>query len=187
MAETPVTEALWDVVMQNARFPSESILPKVNVSVADANRFVKRLNEMNAVGKPFMAFRLPAESEWELAARGGNRSCGYAYSGSNNIDEVAWYWDNSEPKPIPGSHSYIGEPEVHAVKEKLPNELGLFDMSGNVWEWCVAVDGRNVCRGGCYESEAEECTVMARFLPEVKKDYRIGFRLVLASIDNCKR
>ena len=185
--ETTVTKALWDTVMQDTKFPSDSILPKVNISSADANRFVKRLNEMNVVGDLSLAFRLPTEVEWELAACGGRHSRGFVYSGSNNIDEVAWFWDNSVPQPVAGSHFYIGEPEVQAVKGKLPNELGIYDMSGNVWEWCEANGGKVVCRGGCYESEADECTVKAVFIPDVKKDCRIGFRLALAPIDKTNK
>ena len=80
-------------------------------------------------------FALPTEAQWEFAARGGNKSKGYKYAGSNNIDDVAWYYDNS------------GE-QTHPVAQKQPNELGLYDMSGNVFEWCQDLSGR-------YSSDAQ--------------------------------
>lgn len=182
IAETPITEAIWDAVMQDSKFPSESQLPKVNISFAAVNRFIKKLNEMNVVMDGSVVFRMPTEAEWEYAARGGRLSRHYCYSGSNKIDNVAWYWNNSVPAPQAGSHFYIGEPELQVVKGKRPNELGLYDMSGNVWEWCS--DGgtgkKHVCRGGCYESDKDECTVYSRDFADSKGDYRIGFRLVLA-------
>ena len=183
IAETPITEAIWDAVMQDSKFLSESQLPKVNISFAAVNRFIKKLNEMNVVWDNLMEFRLPTGSEWVYAARGGRISRHYRYSGSNNIDDVAWYWNNSVPATQAGSHFYIGEPEIHAIKEKRPNELGIYDMSGNVWEWCS--DGgtgkKHVCRGGCYESDKDECTVDSREFADSKGDCRIGFRLVLAN------
>ena len=115
-----VTQELWQAVMGNnpSHFTGNPRLPVEMVSWNDCQEFLRKLNQMT--GKNF---RLPTEAEWEYAARGGNKSKGYRYAGSNDIDEVAWYKGNSE---------YT----THAVGQKLPNELGLYDMSGNVYEWC---------------------------------------------------
>jgi len=115
-----VTQALWKVVMGTnpSYYKGNSLLPIENVSWDNCQEFIRKLNAMT--GKHF---RLPTEAEWEYAARGGKRSKGYIYAGSNNLDEVAWYGDNS------GSIT-------HPVGTKAPNELGLYDMSGNVLEWC---------------------------------------------------
>ncbi len=114
-----VTQALWRAVMGNnpSNFKGNN-LPVEKVSWDDCQTFITRLN--NLTGKNF---RLPTEAEWEYAARGGNRSRGYKYSGSNVLSDVAWYDDNSGGK-------------THPVGSKSPNELGLYDMSGNVFEWC---------------------------------------------------
>lgn len=120
IGETEVTQELWIAVMGNnpSSFTFDSKLPVEGVSWNDCKTFITKLNALTGAN-----FRLPTEAEWEFAARGGNKSKGYTYSGSNAIDDVAWCIDNS------GSRT-------HVVKTKTPNELGIYDMSGNVWEWC---------------------------------------------------
>ena len=117
------TRAEWDAVMS----PGRSMLQPVEwVSWNDCQEFCRRLSLIT--GK---TFRLPTSAEWEYAARGGNKSKGYVYSGSNNPDDVAWYKDNAFD--VGEGHPDYG---THPVKSKKPNELGLYDMSGNVLEWC---------------------------------------------------
>jgi formylglycine-generating enzyme required for sulfatase activity len=127
---------------------------------------------------------LPSEAEWEYAARGGPAwTDGFTYSGRNDIDEVAWYDRNS-------GHT------AHPVAEKAPNQLGLFDMSGNVWEWChdhftrdvsaiprdstpfAGPSERRILRGGCSHNWAIHCTVAKRYeIDAAHGDSDIGFRL----------
>ena len=153
--------------------------PAYYVSYEDiVNHFIPRLNKIT--GK---TFRLPTEAEWEYAARGGNKSKGYKYSGSNTIGDVAWYDDNS---------SY----EAHQVGTKQANELGIYDMSGNVWEWCSDWYGSysstsqtdptgptsgsyRVLRGGSWDNDAQGCRVSIRscYTPSLCGIY-FGFRLL---------
>ena len=134
LGETVVTQALYKAVMGSDNNPSEHVgdqLPIESLSrdeITGENCFLVKLNEKIAelykdTGKTY-AFRLPTEAEWEYAARGGNKSKGYQYSGSNTLSEVAWYGENSST----GS--------THEVAQKKANELGLYDMSGNVSEFC---------------------------------------------------
>ena len=120
IGETEVTQELWEAVMgSNPSYcKGNNQRPVERVSWNDCQEFINKLNRLT--GKNF---RLPAEAEWEYAARGGKYSRGYKYSGRNDVDEVAWYESNS------------GE-TTHPVATKEANELGLYDMNGNVWEWC---------------------------------------------------
>ena len=181
IGRTPVTQALWEAVMGNnpSRFKGKNS-PVEQVSWDDCQEFIKRLNAMTGG-----CFRLPTEAEWEYVARGGSKSRGYKYSGSDIIDEVAWYCDNS---------GY----ETHDVATKNPNELGIYDMSGNVWEWCADWDGdygsgaqtnpkgpssgsNRVRRGGSWFSGARSCPVSIRDYYAPGNRYS-GLGLRLASV-----
>lgn len=173
-----VTQEEWQAVMGSN--PSNFNGPKRpvgNVSWNDCQEFIRKLNAMT--GKHF---RLPTEAEWEYAARGGNRSQGYKYSGSNNLNSVAWYADNSGNT-------------THDVGLKSPNELGIYDMSGNVREWCQDWYGSyssssqtnptgpssgssRVFRGGSWSNLARGCRVSLRsnFNPGNRYGY-LGLRL----------
>ena len=180
-----VTQALWQTVMGNnpSKFKGDN-LPVEQVSWDDCQEFISKLNRIT--GK---TFRLPTEAEWEYAARGGNKSRGYQYSGSNNPSDVAWYKDNYKDN---------SGRKTHAVGTKQPNELGIYDMSGNVWEWCQDCLGvyssssqvnptgaksgpYRVYRGGCWGNDAWYCRSSLRggYKPNAR-DNGPGLRLVLS-------
>ena len=174
----PITQAQWQAIMGNN--PSEfkdsdnGDLPVESVNWYEAQEFCQKLSTLT--GKKYM---LPTEAQWEFAARGGNKGKGMLYSGSDNLDEVAWYEANSEGK-------------THPVGEKLPNELGLYDMIGNVNEWCSNWDKSfpfedaykydgviKSLRGGSYASYSTLCRISIRNACLVDNCYAdTGFRVV---------
>jgi formylglycine-generating enzyme required for sulfatase activity/fibronectin type 3 domain-containing protein len=201
-----ITQRQWKDVM--GQWPLEAPIPThdvglgddcpiYNVSCENVDQFLRVLNYRT--GKKF---RLPTEAEWEYAARGGNRSQGYKYSGSNTIDDVAWYPESVAKVDASGA---LLSP-AHPVGTKLPNELGIYDMSGNVFEWCsdwygggifgydssedqtnptgpliaITENSRRITRGGSFAHHATYCRVSARthtrFLEHTPA---VGFRVVL--------
>ena len=189
IGQTEVTQALWYAVMgqkpttDGYQWSSTHGLgdnrPAYNVSWNDCQEFITKLNQITG-----QQFRLPTEAEWEFAARGGTKSKGYKYSGSNTVGDVAWYYDNSSSK-------------THDVATKQANELGIYDMSGNVWEWCSdwygsysssaqtnpigpASDSYRVYRGGSWGSSARFCRVASRISNTPASRYNgLGLRLAL--------
>ncbi len=192
MGETEVTQAIWYAVtgktIQQQRDMADKsyslrgegdTYPAYYISYADCKQFLRELNQMTG-----QSFRFPTEAEWEYAARGGSKGKGYTYSGGNDIGDVAWYEGNS------GSGT-------HAVKTKSPNELGLYDMSGNVWEWCQdwydsypssaqtnptgpSSGSDRVYRGGSYLNNASYCRSAYRFYyGPAYRDGHLGLRLAL--------
>jgi formylglycine-generating enzyme required for sulfatase activity len=198
MGTTPITQAFWTHIC-GQQSPAAHVGPEFPVenvswdSLTEPEGFLQRLNASSAAnalrelaGGP-LEFRLPTEAEWEYAARGGPHwRDAYRYSGSNDIDAVAWY-DRRH-----GDHT-------QPVAQKAPNQLGLYDMSGNVWEWCqdsftpdvtlIPRDGmpytgpgeERVLRGGCFHNWAAHCTASKRY--EIASNFHdgcIGLRVVLA-------
>ncbi len=186
----PVTQALWEAVMP-ADKPNPSFFrgprrPVEQVNWHEVQEFIKILNK-----KTGHTYRLPTEAEWEYAARGGKLSQGFTYAGSDKLKEVAWFGQNSHGETKP-------------VGLKRPNELGIYDMSGNVWEWCEDrwsgdyyqqcadlgtvenppgpdTGSYRVLRGGCWLRAPQGCGSACRNyrVPEYRDD-DFGFRLVLS-------
>lgn len=177
-----VTQAQWRAVMgsdpEKLKFKGCDKCPEERVSWNGVLQFLQKLNELTR-----KSYRRPSESEWEFAARGGQNSKGFRYSGSNNLQVVAWFIENSEEK-------------THPVGGRKPNELGVYDMSGNVEEWCQDVYQNNyngapddgsaweykgvnrVIRGGSWFFSAVNCRVSFRhyWLPN-SRYIHVGFRL----------
>ena len=181
MGKYEVTQALWQAVMGSnpSNFKGDN-LPVETVNWNDCQEFISKLNSLTG-----RKFRLPTEAEWEYAARGGKKSRGYQYSGSRKISDVAWYEGNSRSK-------------THPVGRKQANELGIYDMSGNVWEWCSDWYGSyssssqtnptgadsgagRVCRGGGWCDDAVCCRLSYRYghTPDSRRTY-LGLRLALS-------
>ena len=181
IGQTEVTQELWQAVMGSnpSQFTGNLQHPVEKVTWNDCQTFLTELNQLT--GKNF---RLPTEAEWEFAARGGNQSKGYKYSGTNTISVVGWYDENSGSK-------------THPVASKVPNELGLYDMTGNVWEWCQDWHGNyssdaqtdpvgpstgtnRVSRGGSHGSYPRISRVSYRqFFSPTYVYFGVGLRLVL--------
>ena len=181
MGKYEVPQALWEAVMGSnpSKYKGDN-LPVEKVSWNDCQEFISKLNSMTG-----RKFRLPTEAEWEYAARGGKRSRGYQYSGNSNISDVAWYDGNSGSK-------------THPVGTKQANELGIYDMSGNVYEWCLDWYGSyssssqtnstgadsgsfRVFRGGGWNSDAGCCRSSFRcYVTPDSRYFYLGLRLALS-------
>ncbi len=199
--ETVVTQEMWEQVTGKNPYENKEYgsMPITNVSWFDAVEFCNKVSELAGLQACYSknengnilcnwfadGYRLPTEAEWEYAAKGGNISKGYRFSGEDNLDEVGWYYDNSGGI-------------IHRVKGKEPNELGIYDMSGNVWEWCwdwygssyysggettdpkgPTTGSRRVLRGGSWSSDAHYCHSAYRNYSYPSYSYTfVGFRVV---------
>ena len=197
ISETLLTQEQWEAVMpdndNNIAYwddkkgiynPSSfkgMDLPVNGIDLHSANQFINKLNSITG-----WVFDLPTNDEWEFAARGGNLSKGYKYAGSDNINEVAWHRGNSSVRKLVWKGLFPQQERrwlPHPVKTKLPNELGLYDMSGNVSDLCrrhrmFSAD----IRGGSFEDDAQNCET-ANLYSEYKPE-NIGCHIVLRTADN---
>lgn len=182
IGETEVTVGLWHAVMGTVPYlndADEPMKPVGNVSWYDCQVFLRKLNAMTG-----RKFRLPTEAEWEYAARGGKFSRHYGFSGGNDMKSVMWFLDNADSKP-------------QIVATRKPNELGLYDMSGNVWEWCydraseyttspqtnpigALEGGTRILRGGSCAARWDACRITNRsYMPGKNFKGTFGLRLAL--------
>lgn len=185
IGQTEVTQELWSAVMGSnpAYYKNGNNYPVENVSWDECQTFIQQLNSLLSSELSNMRFTLPTEAQWEYAARGGNKSCYYKYSGSGTLASVAWYKNNSYST-------------TYNVATKIPNELGIYDMSGNVWEWCqdrygsymsspqtdptgATTGAKRVTRGGSWFSLAKFCRVSCRDgNAQTVRRSNLGLRLV---------
>ena len=191
IGQTEVTQALWVAVMgDNPSYFKGDNHPVEKVSWDDCQIFLRKLNSLTGQN-----FRLPTEAEWEFAARGGVNSRGYKYAGKNSLENVAWY-DANACDGVGRNSSDFGS---HNVGTKQANELGIYDMSGNVWEWCQDWYGDfskksqtnptgpesgylRVFRGGSWYSHAKYCRWSYRYCGDpFGNGSDVGFRLALSS------
>ncbi|HMI05847.1 MAG TPA: formylglycine-generating enzyme family protein [Pedobacter sp.] len=211
ISKFPVTQRLWKFITgNNPSYFAGPDRPVENVSFDDITQKNGFLNKLNLAAarqnksNPGMLYRLPSETEWEYAARGGKHwADDFKYSGGNDINEVGWFEQNSgkysDPEVLSTLKNHEKGTATHDVGQKLPNQLGIFDMSGHVWEWCADafqpdidkipddgtpyLEGNNerVLRGGCHHNWAVHCTVSKRYAitPEAK-DECIGFRIAMS-------
>lgn len=202
IGETEVTQELWRTVMDceptdrggwTTEYGRGDHFPAYRVSWNDAQEFIRRLNALTN-----KEFRLPTEAEWEYAARGGNQSRHYKYSGGDQLDAIAWYWRNSGEQYLGSDREWkwrlmVGNQcRTHSVKTHAANELGIYDMSGNVMEWCSDYykeyghhdsypSSDRVYRGGCWYSTERGCRVSYRkHAAQDSVSCGIGFRLALS-------